>query len=182
MERIPKRGITDMDCGLLIIRGADQPHPLSHRAGLGDFVTVGGWDGTVTEIGLRTTKVRMNTETRIFNNSSMRDIINSDPVARLILNLPVSYDADLREVEAILAEELPKLVIPGMVNPPFYAGVQSFEDSSILLRIFLDANSADRFVAQRALNREVKLICDRRGIEIPFTQIVVHEAKEISES
>ncbi len=148
---------------------------------VGDFVRVGSWDGTVTEIGLRTTKVRMNTETKIFNNSSMRDIINSDAVARLILNMPISYDADLPEVEAVLNEELPKLVIPGMVKPPFYAGVQSFEDSSILLRIFFDVNSDDRFPAMRALNREIRLIFDRRGIEIPFNQIVVHEAEDLSQ-
>ena len=148
---------------------------------VGDFVRVGSWDGTVTEIGLRTTKVRMNTETKIFNNSSMRDIINSDAVARLILNMPISYDADLPTVEAVLNEELPKLVIPGMVKPPFYAGVQSFEDSSILLRIFFDVNSDDRFPAMRALNREIRLIFDRRGIEIPFNQIVVHETEDLSQ-
>ena len=149
---------------------------------VGDFVTVGSWYGMVTEIGLRTTKVRYLTDTKIFNNSSMRDIINSDPVARMILNMPISYDADLHQVEAILTEELPKLKIPGMAKPPFYAGVQSFEDSSILLRIFLDVNSVDRDPAMRALKREVRLIFDRRGIEIPFNQIVVHEAKEIPES
>ena len=149
---------------------------------VGDFVTVGSWYGTVTEIGLRTTKVRNLTDTKIFNNSSMRDIVSSDEVARLILNVPISYDADLREVEAILAEELPKLKIPGMVKPPFYAGVNSFEESSILLRIFYDVNSEDRFPVTRALNREIRLIFDRRGIEIPFNQIVVHEAKELPES
>lgn len=99
----------------------------------------------------------------------------------LILNMPISYDADLPEVEAVLNEELPKLVIPGMVKPPFYAGVQSFEDSSILLRIFFDVNSDDRFPAMRALNREIRLIFDRRGIEIPFNQIVVHEAEDLSQ-
>lgn len=149
---------------------------------VGDFVKVGSWDGMVTEIGLRTTKVRMSSETKIFNNSSMRDIINSDPVTRMKLNIPISYDADLPMVEAVLNEELPKLVIPGMVKPPFYAGVQSFEDSSILLRITLDVNTGCRFSAMRTLNREIKLIFDRRGIEIPFNQIVVHEAKDLPES
>ena len=56
-------------------------------------------------------------ETKIFNNSSVRDIINADGVARMVLKAPVSYDADLLQIEAILDEELPKMMdaIPGLV-------------------------------------------------------------------
>lgn len=148
---------------------------------VGDFITVGNWYGTVVEIGLRTTKVRFFSETKIFNNSSMRDIINADgPVARMILNMPIAYDAELPEVEEVLAEELPKLmdVIPGLVKPPVYEGVESFEDSSVLLRIAIYVNNSVKYPALRALRREVKLIFDRRGIEIPFNQLVIHEGKE----
>lgn len=148
---------------------------------VGDYITVGDWKGTVAEIGLRTTKVRLFSETKIFNNSSMRDIINADgAVSRMILQMPISYDADLAEVEAVLAEELPKLseVIPGLVKPPVYEGVDAFESSSVLLRIAIYVDTDVRYPALRALNREVKLIFDRHNIEIPFNQLVVHEAKE----
>ncbi|MBR2696983.1 MAG: mechanosensitive ion channel [Clostridia bacterium] len=148
---------------------------------VGDFVIVGSWYGTVTEIGLRTTKVNFFSETKIFNNSSMRDIINSDgPVARMLLNMPISYDADLVEVEAVLEEELPKLmgVIPGLVKPPCYEGVESFEDSSVMLRIAIYVDNRVKYPALRRLNREIKLIFDRHGIEIPFNQIVVHDARD----
>lgn len=148
---------------------------------VGDFVTVGNWYGTVTEIGLRTTKVNFFSETKIFNNSSMRDIINSDgSVARMILKMPISYDADLVEVEAVLEEELPKLmdVIPGLVKPPTYDGVLSFEDSSVVLQIAIYVNNRVKYPAMRRANREIKLIFDRHGIEIPFNQIVVHEARD----
>ena len=148
---------------------------------VGDFVTVGSWFGTVVEIGLRTTKVRFFSETKIFNNSSMRDIINSDgEVARMVLKMPISYDADLIEVEKILREELPSMMdaIPGLVKAPVYEGVESFEDSSVLLRITIFTQFGLRYRALRELNRQMKLVFDRRGIEIPFNQIVVHEAKD----
>jgi small conductance mechanosensitive channel len=134
----------------------------------------------VVEIGLRTTKVRFFSETKIFNNSSMRDIINSDgEVARMVLKMPISYDADLIEVEKILREELPSMMdaIPGLVKAPVYEGVESFEDSSVLLRITIFTQFGLRYRALRELNRQMKLVFDRRGIEIPFNQIVVHEAK-----
>ena len=84
---------------------------------VGDFVSVNGWIGTVVEIGLRTTRVRFYSDTKIFNNSSMRDLVNSDgEIARMVLSIPIEYDADLEAVEKILEEELPKLkdVIPGL--------------------------------------------------------------------
>ena len=148
---------------------------------VGDFVTVGDWYGTVVEIGLRTTRVRFFNETKIFNNSSMRDIVNADgPVARKVLLMPIGYDADLEAIEAVLNEELPKLenVIEGLVKPPAYDGVDSFHESSVMLRITIFVNSEYRFKAIRDLNREVKLIFDRRGIVVPFNQLVIHEAKD----
>ena len=152
---------------------------------VGDFITVGSWYGTVTEIGLRTTKVSFFGDTKVFNNSSLRDIVNSDgKVARMVLNPPVSYDADLLKLEAILEEELPKMTdkIPGLVKPPQYEGVESFGDSAINLRIAIYVAPDLRYPALRALNREIKLLFDRRGIEIPFNQIVVHHAQESSEN
>ncbi len=152
---------------------------------VGDFITAGSWYGTVTEIGLRTTKVSFFADTKIFNNSSLRDIVNSDgKVARMVLEAPTSYNADLTEVEAILAEELPKMTdrIPGLVKPPQYEGVESFGDSAVNLRIAIYVEPGVRYPALRALNREVKLMFDRRGIEIPYSQIVVHHAQESGEN
>lgn len=148
---------------------------------VGDFITVGSWYGTVVEIGLRTTNVRFFAETKVFNNSSMRDIVNLDGgLARMTLNMPISYEEDLVRVEEVLNEELPKLmdVIPGLLKPPVYEGVDAFEDSCISLKIAIYVKTSVRFPALRSLKREVKLIFDRRGIEIPYPQIVVHEARE----
>ena len=148
---------------------------------VGDFISVNGWIGTVVEIGLRTTRVSFYSDTKIFNNSSMRDLVNSDgAVARMVLSMPIGYDADLEAVEKILEEELPKLkdVIPGLIKPPMYEGVDSFESSSVMLRITIYMETPYRYSAFRALKREIKLIFDRRGITIPFNQIVVHEAHD----
>jgi small conductance mechanosensitive channel len=110
----------------------------------------------------------------------MRDIVNLDgEVARMSLDLPISFDADLVSIEETLKEELPKLteVIPGLVKPPVYEGVDSFRDSNVILKLAIYVKTEARIPALRALNREVKLIFDRRGIELPLNQIVVHEAK-----
>ena len=148
---------------------------------VGDFISVGGWIGTVVEIGLRTTRVRFYSDTKIFNNSSLRDLVNSDgPVARMVLSMPIGYDENLEKIEAILAEELPKMKddIPGLVRGPEYEGVDSFESSCVMLRIVIYMETPFRYAAYRRLKRDMKLMFDRRGIQIPFNQIVVHDAKD----
>ena len=146
---------------------------------VGDFITVGSWSGIVTSIGIRTTKVKRGTDIKIFNNSSMRDIINCEDIVRIPLKMPISYDANIPEIEEILNRELPLIgaeQIPGFVKPPKYEGVSSFEDSSVMIQISMYVDRSARMPATRALNREIKLIFDREGIEIPFNQLVIHEA------
>ena len=50
--------------------------------------------------------------------------------------------------------------------------------SSVVIRLVVDVTEEDYFAARRALNREMKLLLDSKGIEIPFSQVVVHQAKE----
>ncbi len=72
----------------------------------------------------------------------MRDIINSSDIARIALKMPISYDADIAEIEEILAEELSLIgpdKIPGLARGPKYDGVSSFEDSSVMIQISMFA-------------------------------------------
>jgi small conductance mechanosensitive channel len=144
---------------------------------VGDLVHVGGWYGRVTDMGIRTTKVSWHGESKIFNNSSVRDFLNGDgDPARMVLAMPISYDADLDEVEAILAEELPLMEhkIPGLVKPPQYENIDSLGESSVNLCIAIYVDYEKRNSALRSLAREIKAMCDRRGIEIPFNQLVLY--------
>ena len=109
----------------------------------------------------------------------MRDIINCEEIVRIPLKMPISYEADIPEVEEILNRELPLITseqIPGLVKPPKFEGVSSFEDSSVMIQISVYVERSSRMPAARALNREIKIIFDREGIEIPFNQLVIHEA------
>ena len=68
--------------------------------------------------------------------------------------------------------------IPGLVRGPEYEGVDSFESSCVMLRIVIYMETPFRYAAYRRLKRDMKLMFDRRGIQIPFNQIVVHDAKD----
>jgi small conductance mechanosensitive channel len=98
--------------------------------------------------------------------------------ANASLNVPIAYEADLMEVEKILEEELPKLlnVIPGLIKEPTYDGVDSLGENCLYLRISISTDNKSKSAALRSLTREIKLIFDRRGIEIPYNQLVLHNA------
>lgn len=151
---------------------------------IGDWVSVGNWFGTVEEIGLRYTKVSYYADTKIFNNSSMRDIVNSDgDVAKETVKVPIPYETDLLEVEKLLERELPLMPekISWLVKPPKYEGVDSLEDSGVLLRIKVLCQSWRRRKAKRAVLREIKLLFDREGIHVPYNHIVVSDyEKEVN--
>jgi small conductance mechanosensitive channel len=61
------------------------------------------------------------------------------------------------------------------LSTPKYAGVQALADSAVILRITAQVNEGDKNSAQRLMNRELKLLFDRNGINIPFPQLVVHK-------
>ena len=148
---------------------------------IGDFVDVGSWHGIVEEIGIRYTKIRFFSETKTFNNSSIREIINSDgEVAREVITVPVPYEMDLLEMEKLLERALPEIEknIPGLLKPLRYQGVNSFENRGIMLRITIFCTPYKRKKARRALQREIKLLFDRENIMIPYDHMVIKEYKD----
>ena len=90
------------------------------------------------------------------------------------------YEMDLLEMEQLLARELPLMAanIPGLVKPPKYQGVNSFDDNCIMLRIVIFCDPFKRRKAARALQREIKLLYDRENINIPYNHVVVMDYKD----
>ncbi len=149
---------------------------------VGDIIEVGGFRGTVEQIGIRTTYIRdAGDNIKIINNSDLRNILNRSAAQSWAkTDVAVSYNEDLERVEKVLAELLPKIrakypeVFP---NDPVYSGVQELADSGVVLRIAAIVHEQDIYKAPRLLNRELKLGFDRAGIEIPFPQVVIHRAE-----
>ena len=165
--------ISDVIAGLFII--------FEGTYKIGDFVIVGSWYGTVKEIGLRYTKIEYYSETKIINNSAIREIINDDgEMARATLKVPVPHEVDLLEIEKLFEREFPEIEkrVPGLVKPPVYQGVSSFEESRILLRIAIYTTPWKRYSAVRAMNREIKLLFDREHINMPYGHLVVKEYRK----
>ena len=147
---------------------------------VGDIIVLDGFRGMVKRIGIRTTVIVDGAgNEKIVNNSDIRNVQNrSTNTSLAVADLCISYNADIREVEKVLARCLPAIhtKYPNLfLSAPRYMGVESLGESSVVLRIVADIKEEDFFPGYRTLNRELKLMCDQNNIEIPFNQLVIHQ-------
>ena len=150
---------------------------------VGDIVEYNGFRGTVTSIGIRVTCIKDGGgNLKIVNNSDLHDILNRSKASSMaICDAPVSYNANLEEVEAVLEKILAELPgkYPGTFSKaPVYLGVQALSASSVDLRVCAEVSEENLFSATRIMNREIKIGFDNAGVEIPYQQLVVHKAEE----
>lgn len=146
---------------------------------VGDIVEVNGFRGTVDQIGIRTTRLKdTGNNIKIINNSQMTNILNrSDKLSSAVSDIGISYETDLRELEAQLSGMLDKIFENQkdlFQSKPNYLGVQELATSAIVLRFVAEAKEEDVFKATRALNRELLLAFVDAGIKIPYNQLEIH--------
>lgn len=146
---------------------------------VGDIVEVGGFRGTVTDIGIRTTSITDGSENiKIINNADMRNILNrSDHVSKAICDIGIPYETDLEKLEAALPELLAGIYENRseiMDAEPVYLGVQTLAESAVVLRFCVNVKEGDIYSAMRILNRDLLLGFRKLGVECPFPQLDVH--------
>ncbi len=146
---------------------------------VGDIVEVGGFRGTVTNIGIRTTSITdPGGNVKIVNNSAMQNILNrSDKMSRSISDIAVPYPTDLEKLES----QLPKLMneifaahTDVMKEAPRYLGVQELADSAVVLRFVVNVDEKDIYSGARLLNHDLLLGFRKLGVECPYPQMDVH--------
>ncbi|MBR4769283.1 MAG: mechanosensitive ion channel [Lachnospiraceae bacterium] len=149
---------------------------------VGDIIEYNGFRGTVISIGIRVTCIQDPAgNIKVVNNSDIRNVLNrSKNTSAAVCEIPISYAANLEETEKVLTaiiESLPEKYPDVFPTVPTYLGVNSFESSSVNLKFVAKVNEADIYKAQRLMNREMKIGMDKAGVEIPFTQVVIHDSK-----
>lgn len=149
---------------------------------VGDIVIIDGWRGEVISIGIRTTKlIDAGGNVKIVNNSEIKTLVNQTKelsVAKAYVS--ISYDTRIERVEAVIADNIGKMreAIPAIMDGPYYKGVSELGDSGVQLLFVAKCKEDDIYQVQRDLNRVIKIIFDDNSIEIPFNQIVVHDAEK----
>ena len=149
---------------------------------LGDIVTVGGASGTVSQIGIRSMRMRTFDEFDLIvpNSALISDTFTnwtrSNSLMRVILAVGISYNDDpptaIRIIEEILGEH------PGIApNPAPMVTVEQFGASSVDLRLcyYIDLRgSYSGFVTKSEVLTKIRDRFAEAGLSIPFPQRDVH--------
>jgi len=164
--------INDLINGLFII--------FEQHYDVGDVIETNGFKGEVTDIGLKTTKLKnWKGEIKILANGSINDVLNcSRNPSIAIVDFGIGYGENIANVLSILEKKLPefKNLFPQIVlEDPQCLGVMELADSSVNMRAICKTLNNQHYGIERSLRTYIKKVLDEAGVEIPFPQVVIHQ-------
>lgn len=149
---------------------------------VGDHIRVANFEGTVEEIGLRTTKIKNWTgELHILPNGSINEVTNfSIHNSMAVVDVSISFETDIPEAERVIKELLAEIPYKyeDIVNPPELLGIQNLGASEVILRVVCEVEPMRHFHIARMLRKDIKIRLDEHGIEIPYPRMIMYNRKE----
>ncbi|MBR0202783.1 MAG: mechanosensitive ion channel [Synergistaceae bacterium] len=146
-----------------------------------DIVEVSGVQGTVEDIGSRSTTIKtwdgldVVLPNRYFLENSVTNWTKSDIKKREILKVGVSYDADSREVEKILLD-----IVNGhssvLKNPAPSVIFKNFGDNALEFEIYywIELKKSSGMKVSSDMRHHIMAVFKREGINIPYPQMDIH--------
>lgn len=169
--------IRDLISGLFII--------LENQYRVGDVVCFDGTCGLVEDVTMRMTTLRdLDGTVHNIPHGEIKKVSNlSKHFARVNLNIGVSYKADLEKVIEVVnkvGKEISEDTVwkEHIIKPPQFLRVDSFAESAVIIKILGETKALKQWDVAGELRKRIKIAFDKEGIEIPFPQRVVHQAKD----
>ena len=147
---------------------------------VGDVVTINGFKGEVINLSMKSTRLKaVNGEVKILSNRMITEVINHTMENSLaVVDIDVSYNSDIDKVEKVLRNACLKLSsIDNIIGDIECLGIQDLKDSAITFRIIAYTKPLEHYKIERILRKELKKVLDKNDIEIPFPQLVIHNAE-----
>lgn len=165
--------IADIVAGLFIV--------FEEEYEVGDIIVLEGWRGEVVEVGIRTTKIQdAGGNIKILNNSEIKSVINltkEHSVAKCYLN--INYEEDMDKVEAAIVPDLKEVSkqVKGIIGEIQYKGISEFSSNGVTLFFIAKCKEANIFQIQRDMNKVLKQLLAKHGIDLAYQNLVVHNSK-----
>lgn len=153
---------------------------------VGDVVMVNSTTaGVVEKITLRATVLRdLDGMVHHVPNGTINLATNMTmEYANVNIDIGVSYSCDIEKVEKVINEVGEKMADDdewrdSIITPPAFLRVDDFADSAIMVKILGKTTADMRWGVSGEFRKRLKIAFDKNEIEIPFPQVVVHEAQK----
>ncbi len=149
--------------------------------GVGDVVTIAGLSGAVESLNLRITTLRaLDGAVHVIPNGQIDKVtVASKEWSRSIVDIEVSYRADLDQALSVIGDEAVKLAAAlgwswRITAPPEVTGVEALGSSGILVRVMFKTLPKEQWGVGREFRRRIKLRLDAEGIDIPFPHTTLY--------
>ena len=170
--------IKDLVAGMFIL--------LENQYRVGDVLQVNeGVSGVVEKITPRITILRdLAGQVHYVPNGSIQLATNMTmEFAQVDMNIGVGYTTDIDKLEKVINRTGEQLAADDewkdiVLEPATMLRVDSFGDSAINVKIVCKTAPIQQWAVQGELLRRLKKAFEKEGIEIPFPQRVIHEAKQ----
>ena len=148
---------------------------IENQFGVGDVVDIDGVTGTVTDVGLRVTRLRgLDGATVWLRNGEILRVRNrSQGYSVAIVDIPVAYDTDMNLAQRVVEQALGHFTFDeGLIEEPTFAGVESVSGEAIFLRIIARTTPQALMPVQRELRLALKNAFDAASIVVPALPLV----------
>lgn len=151
---------------------------------VGDRIKINGFDGTITEVGIRTSRMRT-LEGRLVTipnslfTGDMVENVSAEPSRKVILNLGLTYDMTAEQMEKGI--ELLKGIAKANkdVNDDYLVSFNAFGDFSLgIMFIYYIKSGSDNLETQTEINLEILKQFGANGLEMAFPTQTIYNIKE----
>ena len=154
--------IEDIFSGLFIL--------FEGRFYVGDIINVDDFRGEVKSIGIVSTQLAdAGGNLRVINNSDIRVLTNLSEITSVAVSLiSVACSADLDKAEEVIEsviKTLPEKYPKYFMDMPKYVGVESLNETNVVLKVTANVDEVNIYMARRMMNREFKKALDAAGIK-----------------
>ena len=162
--------VEDLMSGIFIV--------LENQYSVGEFVSIDGILGTVSEIGMKTTKVLTESgELMIIRNGSVGTVINySRHAQRRFVTVGIAYEENIENAKAVIqhaCDIIGERYKDDFDQLPYVQGVTDLADSSVVIRTTFTSWNWTQDPISRALRQEIKEQLDNAGVEISYPKVQI---------
>lgn len=140
--------------------------------GIGDYITIGQFEGIVETIGIRTTVLRDFTgDLHLIPNGIVNEVTNhSRGNIRFLVDIDIAYEEDIDNAIEVIKKVGKKFEEKNedVTEPIQVLGVNALNASSVTIRVIGKSKPLTQWDMERKLRKEIKIELDREGIEIPY--------------